>query len=40
MNDTWLASDIRTRLLLSPDTRLADVKVVTENNEVFLMGLV
>ena len=32
MNDIWL--------LLSPDTRLADVKVVTENNEVFLMGLV
>ncbi|ENV3662830.1 BON domain-containing protein [Salmonella enterica] len=40
MNDIWLASDIRARLLLSPDTRLADVKVVTENNEVFLMGLV
>lgn len=31
---------IRARLLLSPGTRLADVKVVTENNEVFLMGLV
>ncbi|EAA6041408.1 osmotically-inducible protein OsmY [Salmonella enterica] len=40
VNDTWLASDIRARLLLNRDTRLADIKVVTENNEVFLMGLV
>ncbi|EDV5543188.1 divisome-associated lipoprotein YraP [Salmonella enterica subsp. enterica] len=40
VNDTWLASYIRARLLLNRDTRLADIKVVTENNEVFLMGLV
>lgn len=40
VNDTWLSSDIRARLLLNRDTRLADIKVVTENNEVFLMGLV
>lgn len=40
VNDTWLASDIRARLLLNRNTRLADIKVVTENNEVFLMGLV
>ncbi|ECD6340879.1 divisome-associated lipoprotein YraP [Salmonella enterica subsp. enterica serovar Newport] len=40
ISDTWLASDIRVKLLLSNDTRLSDVKVITENSEVFLMGLV
>lgn len=40
ISDTWLASDIRAKLLLSSDTRLTDVKVITENSEVFLMGLV
>lgn len=40
ISDVWLASDIRARLLLSSDTRLSDVKVITENSEVFLMGLV
>lgn len=40
ISDIWLASDIRTRLLLSSDTRLSDVRVITENSEVFLMGLV
>ncbi|EBS2928702.1 osmotically-inducible protein OsmY [Salmonella enterica subsp. enterica serovar Hvittingfoss] len=40
ISDTWLASDIRVKLLLCNDTRLSDVKVITENSEVFLMGLV
>lgn len=40
ISDTWLASDIRAKLLLSSDTRLTDIKVITENSEVFLMGLV
>ncbi|HFZ9213970.1 TPA: division/outer membrane stress-associated lipid-binding lipoprotein [Salmonella enterica subsp. diarizonae serovar 61:r:-] len=40
ISDIWLASDIRAKLLLSRDTRLSDVKVITENSEVFLMGLV
>lgn len=40
ISDAWLASDIRTKLLLSSDTRLSDIKVITENSEVFLTGLV
>ncbi|EFQ5901785.1 BON domain-containing protein [Salmonella enterica] len=40
ISDTWLASDIRAKLLLSSDTRLTDIKVITENSEAFLMELV
>ncbi|EJH8995707.1 hypothetical protein NF634_002832 [Salmonella enterica] len=43
MNDIWPASSIRAQLL-NLDTKLADIiganKVVTENNEVFFMGMV
>lgn len=40
ISDIWLASNIRTQLFLNSDVRLSDIKVITENSEVFLMGLV
>ncbi|HAT1681590.1 TPA: divisome-associated lipoprotein YraP [Klebsiella oxytoca] len=38
--DIWLASQVRTRVLFSDQARLSDIKVITENNEVFLLGRV
>ncbi len=39
-NDVWLTSKIKTALLGSDKLTPANIKVVTENSEVFLMGLV
>ncbi|WP_341502907.1 division/outer membrane stress-associated lipid-binding lipoprotein [Gallaecimonas sp. GXIMD4217] len=39
-HDTWLTSVIKGKLLAAGDLDSSAVKVVTENSEVFLMGLV
>lgn len=39
-NDVWLTSRIKTKLLADDTIEGAKVKVVSENSEVFLMGLI
>lgn len=39
-NDMWLTSKVKTALFQSDELDATNVKVVTENGEVFLMGLV
>lgn len=39
-NDIWLTSKVKTALFGSDQLDAANIKVVTENGEVFLMGLV
>ena len=39
-NDSWITSKVRTDMLAAKDFDSAKVKVVTENGEVFLIGLV
>jgi len=39
-NDIWLTSRVKTALLTNSDVNAKDIKVVTENSEVFLLGLV
>lgn len=39
-NDVWLTSKVKTALFGSDELDATNVKVVTENGEVFLMGLV
>ncbi|WP_425334953.1 division/outer membrane stress-associated lipid-binding lipoprotein [Pseudoalteromonas piscicida] len=39
-HDTWLTSKVKTKLLAAEEVNGANIKVVTENAEVFLMGLV
>lgn len=39
-NDLWLTSKVKTALLAHDKVNVTDVKVVTENGEVFLMGLI
>lgn len=38
-NDLWLTSKVKAALLADDNISVSDVKVVTENGEVFLMGL-
>jgi len=38
-NDTWITTQVKTKLLASSDTPGSRVKVVTENSVVYLMGL-
>ncbi len=38
--DTWITTKIRSQLLTSDQVKSSDVKVTTENGEVFLLGLV
>jgi osmotically-inducible protein OsmY len=38
-NDLWLTSKVKAALLAEDKVSVKDVKVVTENGEVFLMGL-
>ena len=38
-NDTWITTQVKTKLLASSDTPGTRVKVVTENGVVYLMGL-
>ena len=39
-NDLWLTSKVKAALLAHDKVNVTDVKVVTENGEVFLMGLI
>lgn len=39
-NDLWLTSKVKSALLNNGDVNAQDIKVVTENAEVFLLGLV
>ncbi len=39
-NDIWLTSKVKTALFSSDVINAKDIKVITENGEVFLMGLV
>jgi osmotically-inducible protein OsmY len=39
-NDIWLTSKVKSALLTNGEVNAKDIKVVTENSEVFLMGLV
>ena len=39
-NDIWLTSKVKSALLANGDVNAKDIKVVTENSEVFLLGLV
>lgn len=39
-SDTWITTKVRSRLLGSDQVKSSNVKVTTENGEVFLMGLV
>jgi osmotically-inducible protein OsmY len=39
-NDIWLTSKIKSALFASDEINAKDIKVVTENAEVFLLGLV
>jgi len=39
-NDVWLTSKVKTALFSSDEINGNDIKVITENAEVFLMGLV
>ncbi len=39
-NDIWLTSRVKTALLANSEVNAKDIKVVTENSEVFLLGLV
>ena len=39
-SDTWITSKVRTQLLSSDEVKSSNVKVTTENGEVFLLGLV
>jgi osmotically-inducible protein OsmY len=39
-NDTWLTSKVKTALFGSENIDATNIKVITENGEVFLMGIV
>lgn len=36
--DAWITTQVKTKILTSNAVRINDVKVITENGEVFLMG--
>src|SRR5690554_2114643 len=38
--DTWITTRVKSQLLGNPDFDTSSIKVVTENSEVFLLGLV
>ncbi|MDF7666983.1 division/outer membrane stress-associated lipid-binding lipoprotein [Orbaceae bacterium ESL0727] len=39
-NDAWLTTKVKSQLVTNTDTKARNIKVVTENGEVFLMGIV
>ncbi|MGL4858824.1 MAG: division/outer membrane stress-associated lipid-binding lipoprotein [Enterobacteriaceae bacterium] len=39
-NDSWITTKLRSQLLTSDKVKSSNVKVTTENSEVFLLGLV
>ena len=36
--DSWITTNIKSRLLVNSEVKATEVKVITENGEVFLMG--
>ncbi|MCO6556074.1 MAG: divisome-associated lipoprotein YraP [Gilliamella sp.] len=39
-NDTWITTQVKSQLVLDAKTKARKIKVVTENGEVFLIGIV
>ncbi|WP_276895501.1 division/outer membrane stress-associated lipid-binding lipoprotein [Frischella perrara] len=39
-NDAWITTNIKTKLIANKNTKARDIKVITENGEVFLLGIV
>ncbi|MWP62579.1 division/outer membrane stress-associated lipid-binding lipoprotein [Gilliamella sp. Pas-s25] len=39
-NDAWITTQVKSQLILNAQTKARNIKVVTENNEVFLIGIV
>ena len=39
-NDVWITTKVKAKLLLEDSVRSNNIQVLTENGEVFLMGLV
>lgn len=39
-NDSWITTKVKSNLVANSNTKARDIKVVTENSEVFLMGIV
>ncbi|WP_028116218.1 division/outer membrane stress-associated lipid-binding lipoprotein [Ferrimonas senticii] len=39
-HDSWITSNVKSRMLMDSELNSMRIKVVTENNEVFLMGVV
>lgn len=39
-NDAWITTHIKTALITNKEIKARDIKVVTENGEVFLLGIV
>ncbi|GLS82183.1 BON domain-containing protein [Paraferrimonas haliotis] len=39
-NDTWITTKVKTRMINTPDIDVTRIKVITENGEVFLLGLI
>ncbi|UDG81715.1 divisome-associated lipoprotein YraP [Candidatus Profftia lariciata] len=39
-NDSWITTKVRSQLLMNDAVKSSNIKVITENSEVFLLGLV
>ena len=39
-NDSWITTKVKSQLILNAKTKARNIKVVTENSEVFLIGIV
>lgn len=39
-NDTWLTTKVKSKLLATPELKSGNIKVVTENKSVYLIGIV
>ncbi|MDF7670973.1 division/outer membrane stress-associated lipid-binding lipoprotein [Orbaceae bacterium ESL0721] len=39
-NDAWITTKVKSQLVTNTDTKARNIKVVTENSEVFLIGIV
>ncbi|OCG19908.1 MULTISPECIES: division/outer membrane stress-associated lipid-binding lipoprotein [unclassified Gilliamella] len=39
-NDTWITTKVKSQFILDAKTKARNIKVVTENSEVFLIGIV
>ncbi|GLP97515.1 division/outer membrane stress-associated lipid-binding lipoprotein [Paraferrimonas sedimenticola] len=39
-NDTWITTKVKSRIMNDPEIDVTRIKVITENGEVFLLGLI